>query len=133
MNLTSFAKLLENDIWQSRVYTGQWCGGSGEFDVVEPATGKLLGSVGTADAAFVALSTAAAHSAQRDWAALPYDERAAIMRRAAQLAETHSEEIVDWVVRESGSTRLRPRSKFRSPSRRYRKRPRCRRVLSAKY
>ncbi|MFM0028410.1 benzaldehyde dehydrogenase [Paraburkholderia madseniana] len=107
MNLKSCANLLEKDIWQSRVYTGQWCDGSGEFDVVEPATGKLLGSIGTADASFVALSAATAHSVQPDWAGLPYDERAAIMRRTAQLAETHSEEIVDWIVRESGSTRLK--------------------------
>ncbi|MCA8028953.1 benzaldehyde dehydrogenase [Burkholderia cepacia] len=107
MNQTSCAKLLEKDIWQSHVYTGQWCDGSGESGVVEPATGKLLGSIGTADAAFVALSTATAHSAQPDWAGLPYDERAAIMRRAAQLAEAHSDEIIDWIVRESGSTRLK--------------------------
>jgi benzaldehyde dehydrogenase (NAD) len=107
VNFTSSTKLLEKDVWQYRVYTGQWCNGSGKLGVVEPATGQSLGSVGVADANFVALSTATAHAAQPHWAALPYDQRAAIMRRAAQLLETHSEEIVDWILRESGSTRLK--------------------------
>jgi chlorite dismutase len=45
-----------------------------------------------------------AYAAQPNWATLPYEERAAVMRRAAKLTETHRDEIVEWVVRESGST-----------------------------
>ena len=38
--------------------------------------------------------------------ATPYDERAAVMRRAANLTEQHSDEIVDWLVRETELVRL---------------------------
>ncbi|MCA8095574.1 aldehyde dehydrogenase family protein, partial [Burkholderia anthina] len=52
----------------------------------------------------VAASAKTAFEAQQGWAAVPYDERAAVLRRAARLAEESLEEIVGWIVRESGST-----------------------------
>jgi benzaldehyde dehydrogenase (NAD) len=45
----------------------------------------------------------AAALAQPDWAALPFPERAAILRRAADVFERHAAEIAEWIVRESGS------------------------------
>ncbi|SDR30039.1 benzaldehyde dehydrogenase (NAD+) [Paraburkholderia fungorum] len=99
--------LLDSDIWQARLYTGDWRTGSGEADVVEPATGQRLGRIGMADAALVAESAASASRAQLAWAATPYDERAAVLRRAAQIAETHFKEIAEWIVRESGSTQIK--------------------------
>ena len=47
----------------------------------------------------------AAAQAQRDWAALPYDRRAAVLRRAGQLFVEHEDEIHEWLVRESGAIR----------------------------
>ena len=46
-----------------------------------------------------------AAQAQREWAALPYDRRAAVLRRAGQLFVEHEDEIHDWLVRESGAIR----------------------------
>jgi benzaldehyde dehydrogenase (NAD) len=46
-----------------------------------------------------------AAQAQRDWAARPYSERAAVLRRAARLFEEHREEIENWLMRESGAIR----------------------------
>ncbi|WP_439654600.1 aldehyde dehydrogenase family protein [Streptomyces hokutonensis] len=43
--------------------------------------------------------------AQREWAARPYSDRAAVLRRAARLFEEHQQEIETWVVRESGAMR----------------------------
>jgi benzaldehyde dehydrogenase (NAD) len=107
MSVTSSSQLLDKGIWQGRLFTGSWQEGTSAQDVLEPATGLSLGRIGMADASLVAGSAAGASVAQTVWAALPYDERAAVLRRAAQLAETHFGEIVEWVVRESGSTRIK--------------------------
>jgi hypothetical protein len=50
-----------------------------------------------ADANIVAASNQAARLAQAKWIGLPYDERAEVLRRAAQIAESHFEEIVGWM------------------------------------
>ncbi|WP_313495382.1 benzaldehyde dehydrogenase [Stenotrophomonas sp.] len=94
-------------LWAGKQFDGQWQAGSSQQDVIEPATGKVLGSIAMADPAQIARSAAAAAKAQRDWANAPYETRAQVLRRAAQLADEHAAEIIDWLVRESGSTRLK--------------------------
>ena len=42
---------------------------------------------------------------QRAWAATPYDGRAKVLRRAAELLVEHQVELEDWVVREAGLPR----------------------------
>jgi aldehyde dehydrogenase (NAD+) len=49
----------------------------------------------------------AAAKAQVSWAARPPAERAAVMLRSASVMEARHGEIVDWLVRESGSTRVK--------------------------
>jgi aldehyde dehydrogenase (NAD+) len=44
---------------------------------------------------------------QRDWAAAMPAERAGVLRRAAAIMEERHAEIVSWLVRESGSTRIK--------------------------
>ena len=46
----------------------------------------------------------AADAAQRQWAATAPNKWAAIIRKAADLLEQRREEIVDWLVKEAGST-----------------------------
>lgn len=46
--------------------------------------------------------------AQREWAARPYSDRAAVLRRAARLFEEHQQEIETWVVREPGRPGVAP-------------------------
>lgn len=99
--------------WSGKQFDGQWRAGAGVQDVIEPATGKVLGRIGLADPVQIAASAAAAAHAQREWADAPYETRAQVLRRAAQLAEAHADEIVDWLVRESGSTRLKAASEAR--------------------
>ncbi|MCL7715291.1 benzaldehyde dehydrogenase [Stenotrophomonas mori] len=94
-------------LWAGKLFDGRWQAGSSVQPVLEPATGTVLGSIATADPAQVARSAAAAARAQRDWAGMPYEDRAQVLRRAAQLAEEHGADIVEWLVRESGSTRLK--------------------------
>ncbi|WNV89043.1 aldehyde dehydrogenase family protein [Umezawaea sp. Da 62-37] len=76
-------------------------------DVVEPATGDVLGQVVLSDAEGMRASIAEASAAQPSWAATPPADRAAVLRRAAQVLEEHTDEVVEWLVRESGSLRAR--------------------------
>lgn len=99
---------LPTTTWNGRLFDGQWREGDNTVAVIEPATGKQLGQIALADAARIAQQAAAAARAQETWAALPYDERVRVMRKAARLAEEHAAAIVDWVVRESGSIHMKP-------------------------
>ncbi|MEU3342742.1 aldehyde dehydrogenase family protein [Streptomyces sp. NPDC006668] len=100
--------LLDSSTWESRIFSGsgEWISGSGEvYDSVEPATGKRLGRVGSATRADVDKAVEQAVPAQREWAARPYSDRAAVLRRAARLFEEHQQEIETWLMRESGAIR----------------------------
>lgn len=105
--MTQAQSFLPTEIWNGRLFDGHWREGSSTAAVSEPATGKSLGHIAMADAELIAKQTAVAALAQEKWAALPYDERALVMRKAARLAEEHAAEITDWVVRESGSIQLK--------------------------
>jgi benzaldehyde dehydrogenase (NAD) len=97
-------KLLDESRWRGTVYLDGWTKGSGgEAPVIEPATGTQLGVTGLAGPDDVAIAARAGAAAQRAWAALPYPERAAVLRRAGDLWATHAEEIAGWIVREAGS------------------------------
>ena len=105
--MTQPETFLPTTTWNGRLFDGQWREGDNTVAVTEPATGKQLGQIALADAALIAQQAAAAVRAQETWAALPYDERAQVMRKAARLAEEHAAAVVDWVVRESGSIHLK--------------------------
>jgi len=105
--------LLEETTWQGRIYSGGWMPGSGgEYDATEPATGRNLAAVGAATPADVHKAAEAAAQAQREWAALPYDRRGAVLRAAGNLFIQHADEIEDWLVRESGA--IRPFAAFQT-------------------
>ncbi|WP_327585633.1 benzaldehyde dehydrogenase [Nonomuraea sp. NBC_00507] len=94
---------LDPKIWTGLVFDGGWTASrAGDAPVVEPATGNELGRAGTAGADDVAAAALRARQEQRAWAATPYEERAAVLRRAGRLFEEHAQEIQDWIVRESG-------------------------------
>lgn len=89
-----------------QIYSGGWrTAAGGTTDVVEPATGKVLGTAGIANAEDVASAAQAAAKAQFDWARVPGPERGAIVRRAAQLLEQHAEEFITTGMRECGAIR----------------------------
>ena len=95
--------LLTTSDWHGKIHTGTWTAGSGgTIEVIEPATGSSLGTVGAAtrDDALAAATRAAA--AQQEWARTKPEVRAAVLRRAGQLFEEHAEEIQGWIVRETG-------------------------------
>ncbi|NEM91082.1 benzaldehyde dehydrogenase [Galbitalea soli] len=96
--------LLEDPQWSGALYSGTWRRtAAATADVVEPATGALLGSVGVATREDVQRAATAAASAQKDWAKRSPEQRAAVLRKAGLLWEQHAEEIQGWIVRESGA------------------------------
>ncbi|MBS2963027.1 aldehyde dehydrogenase family protein [Actinocrinis puniceicyclus] len=94
---------LDPDRWSGRVFLGGWTeAAGGDAPVIEPATGAHLARVGSAAPADVARACALAAAAQPAWAAAPYHERAAVLRRAAALLEENRAEVEHWLVREGG-------------------------------
>ncbi|MFF4849842.1 aldehyde dehydrogenase family protein [Streptomyces sp. NPDC001194] len=90
--------LLDPTLWQDGpTLTG------GTAPVVEPATGLTLATLALAAPADVAESALRARAAQEEWGRAGHMERAAVLRRAADLFTAHAGELRDWLVRESGS------------------------------
>lgn len=96
--------LLDAGTWTSKVFLDGWVDGAGgDRAVVSPSTGVEIGRVGLADEADVRRAAARAAAAQREWAAVPHVERAAVLRRAGDLFTQHEQEISDWLIREGGA------------------------------
>ena len=91
--------------WRDRLFGAQgWQPAhGGTVAVDEPATGAVLTQVGLADAQDVDAAARSAHAAQIAWAGTPFDQRAAVLRRAEALLAERAERFGHWNVREAGS------------------------------
>jgi aldehyde dehydrogenase (NAD+) len=81
---------------------------------VDPFTGETLVEIPGADVRDVDDAYQGARSAQHDWAAALPSQRASILRHAAEIMEARRDEIVSWLVKESGSTRVKARLEWES-------------------
>ncbi|MCJ2182484.1 benzaldehyde dehydrogenase [Novosphingobium sp. 1949] len=88
-------------------YGNGWVAGEDLTKAIEPATGTELGTIALANADTVAGAAKAARSAQRGWAAMSADERAAIFLKALAIGQQFADDIIAWIVRESGSARAK--------------------------
>lgn len=88
---------------------GEWREGSSErtTDVTNPYDGSALLSIRLADRSDLDAAFTAAEKAQAEWAAKPPAERASLMHRVVAIFDARKDEIIDWLIRESGSTRLK--------------------------
>jgi benzaldehyde dehydrogenase (NAD) len=85
-------------------FLADWRPGSGEpREIREPATGRPLLTLAQSTPDDVARAAAAATAAQPAWAETSYDERAAVLRRAAEIYEAHRPEFGTWTQRETGA------------------------------
>jgi len=90
--------------WSGKVFSEGWReSGAGIIEVIEPATGKPLATVGLASPKDVMTAAKSALKAQASWAKLPPQDRAAIFRRAATIFERDLEEISSFIARETGA------------------------------
>lgn len=96
--------LLDPAGWTDKIYIDGWVTGSGgSQDIVEPATGTVLGRIGMATPVDVRRAAERAAEAQLDWALRTPEERATVLRRAGELWAEHAGEIGRWITRESGT------------------------------
>ena len=85
-------------------FLADWRPGTGEpIEDREPATGLLLLTIPGSTPDDVTRAAAAAAAAQPAWAETSYQERARILRLAADIYEAHREEFGTWTQRETGA------------------------------
>jgi benzaldehyde dehydrogenase (NAD) len=104
---TTLQDFLGEARWHGRAFGGEWMEVAGVADVIEPATGNVIGRIGMASADDIGVAASKARALQPQWYALPFAERAGILRSAARIAEQNSEQIASWIVRESGSVKAK--------------------------
>ncbi len=80
-------------------------GSSGEARAdTDPYSGDVLAELTLANASGLEEAYQSARDAQPDWAARTPGERAEVLGRAADILTAREEEIVEWLVRETGGT-----------------------------
>ncbi|MBV2133342.1 benzaldehyde dehydrogenase [Pseudomonas sp. MAP12] len=96
----------EQPIWGGKIFSSTWVEARGGVaNVVDPSNGDILGITGVANREDVDVAVSAAKIAQKEWAAMPFSERAAIVRKAADKLKEREHEFADWNVRECGAIR----------------------------
>ncbi|MFJ3121211.1 aldehyde dehydrogenase family protein [Pseudomonas protegens] len=96
-------------VFGQQFIAGVWCNGrdSAVLQVNNPFDGSLLSEIVQADSKDLDEAYQKAAEAQKKWAATSPAERAAVLHRVVQIFDQRREEIIDWLIRESGSTRIK--------------------------
>ena len=81
-------------------------------EVLDPATGALIGTAPVRDVAALEAAIDRAEQAQRDWAALGEEQRSAYLNRAADAIEAHAEPLAELLSREQGKPLNGPNARF---------------------
>ncbi|WP_375388244.1 aldehyde dehydrogenase family protein [uncultured Amnibacterium sp.] len=90
--------------WDGTTYLGGWATTGATADVVSPSTGETIAHYAVASPQDVARAASVAARAQVAWAATPPPERAAVLRRAAQLIDASTDVLSGWLQSEAGSS-----------------------------
>jgi len=98
---------LDHRAIEGHAFRGDWRATAGTRDIVEPATGKTLGTTAIASTADIRAACSDARTAQTGWAQGSYERRAEVLRAAAQVMSEARAEIATWIVRESGSVQAK--------------------------
>lgn len=93
---------------------GQWREGRSEktLTVTNPYDDTVLTTIRQASVEDLDEAYRTAEAAQVEWAAQPPAARRQVIMRAAQIMEERREEIVGWLVKESGSTVIKANAEF---------------------
>ena len=88
---------------------GEWRDGASarSSDNVNPYTQTLINTIQLANQADVDAAYQSAKQAQTAWAASLHTERTALVQRVGVILQQRADEIIDWIIQESGSTRLK--------------------------
>jgi benzaldehyde dehydrogenase (NAD) len=100
--------LMNSSIWDGKLFVNGWnTSKNGTADVTDKATGEVLAKIAQASPADVNTAGQSALAAAKLWAQTAPGQRAAILRRAGEVLLQYQEEVMYWIVRESGSTKLK--------------------------
>jgi aldehyde dehydrogenase (NAD+) len=104
------------DGWNKQFINGTWRTGKSSHPIKDfnPYTGEMLVEIPAADRADLEEAYQSAANAQPEWAATLPAQRALVMRRVVELMEARRDEIVSWLVREAGSTRIKAQLEWES-------------------
>lgn len=93
---------------------GEWRNGRAgrTLEVVDPFDQSSLLSIPMVNAEDLDASYRRARDVQPDWALTPASERAGVMHKVVELMDERREELLGWLVRESGSTRLKAQAEL---------------------
>lgn len=94
---------------QQQFIAGTWREGGSQktLTLTNPYTQGSLGSIRQASVTDLDEAYRAAAAAQQDWAATTPAVRQGVLFRAAEIIDARRQEIIDWLVAESGSTVLK--------------------------
>src|SRR5271163_1280527 len=103
MNDAHVMATLVSDSMRGALYLGEFGPAQRTIDVIEKASGKALylGALSSRDE--VAKAARIAREAQAAWGSAAPTFRGDILRRFAALCNEHTEEIAEWIIRETGS------------------------------
>jgi aldehyde dehydrogenase (NAD+) len=95
--------------FEGQYINGSWRPGrqGGKLKDTDPYSAETLTEIVMANESDLDEAYQSAAKVQVEWARLLPSKRAAVMIRSAALMEERHQEIVDWLVRESGSTRIK--------------------------
>ncbi|RWA73386.1 MAG: aldehyde dehydrogenase family protein [Mesorhizobium sp.] len=111
VNIQQSESFIDEARWTGKAFLGGWRETAGGLaEVRDPATDALVASIGIGGAVDIARAAAEARRAQLAWAATPPAERAAILNRAADILDHNGDELIGWIIRESGS--IRPKAQI---------------------
>ena len=112
--LANSQPLIHPYAFSDQYIAGKWRAGSAgtSREDTNPYTGDVLVVIPDASVEDVNEAFVAAQNAQPLWARYLPEERAQIMRRAAQIMEVRQEEILGWLIRETGSTRIKANAEW---------------------
>ncbi|WP_215192276.1 aldehyde dehydrogenase family protein [Exiguobacterium sp. s7] len=93
---------------------GQWVEGSSDksIDNTNPFTDETLFSIRSADESDLDKAYAVAKEAQTEWATMLPQNRRTLIEKFAEVTLQHKDDIIDWLVKESGSTRIKAEGEF---------------------
>ncbi len=85
---------------------------TGGREILDPATGEVVGRAPEHQVADLEAAIAAAHAAQQGWDALGHDARRALMNQAADAIEANAEALAHLLSREQGKPLNGPNARF---------------------
>jgi benzaldehyde dehydrogenase (NAD) len=100
--------LMDRSIWEGKLFANGWNKSeNGVADVTDKATGEVIAKIAQASSGDINTASESALVAAKLWAQSSSKQRATILRRAGELLLQYQEEIAYWIIRESGSTKIK--------------------------